>query len=55
MVRCEFEIKLSLSNIVSQDDLHIVDSLDISSDDPEYLQNLIESRGWGLSVLFVDE
>ena len=38
-----------------QGDLHIVDSLDIPTDDPEYIRALIESRGWGLSVLFVSE
>ena len=38
-----------------QQNLHIVDSLDMPEEDPEYLSNLVESRGWGLSVLFVDE
>ena len=38
-----------------QQNLHIVDSLDMPEEDHEYLSNLVESRGWGLSVLFVDE
>ena len=38
-----------------QDDLHIVDSLELPTDDPKYLENLVEERGWGPAVLFVDE
>lgn len=37
-----------------QDDLHIVDSLEIPTDDPQYLEDLVKERGWGISVLFVD-
>lgn len=40
---------------LAQDNLHIVDSLELPSEDPQYLRELIESRGWGLSVLFVDD
>jgi large subunit ribosomal protein L4 len=40
---------------IVQDDLHIVDSLDLPTDDPKYLEELIEARKWGLSVLFIDE
>lgn len=39
----------------AQDDLVIVDNLDIPSDDQKFMQNLIEKRRWGLSVLFVNE
>merc|ERR1711893_201605 len=48
-------LRVALSVKYAQDDLHIVDSLNMSSDDPEYIKDLIESRGWGLSVLFVDD
>lgn len=37
-----------------QDDLHIVDSLEIPTDEPQYLEDLISQREWGVSVLFVD-
>ncbi|XP_054264814.1 39S ribosomal protein L4, mitochondrial-like [Macrosteles quadrilineatus] len=44
----------TLSIKLSQDDLHIVDSLEIPTDEPRYLEDLISTRGWGISVLFVD-
>lgn len=44
----------SLTFKYNQDNLHIVDTLDIPSEEPEYLTELVESRGWGLSVLFID-
>merc|ERR1711868_32601 len=47
-------LKVALSVKYAQDNLHIVKSLDLSSDDPSYLTSLIESKEWGLSVLFVD-
>lgn len=47
-------LRSALSVKYAQDDLHIVDSLDLPSDDPTYLENVIESRNWGISVLFVD-
>ncbi|NXR38237.1 RM04 protein, partial [Zosterops hypoxanthus] len=37
-----------------QDDLHIVDSLEVPSRDPRYLQDLARFRHWGSSVLLVD-
>jgi large subunit ribosomal protein L4 len=37
-----------------QDDIHIVDNLEIPTDDPQYILDLIKSRGWGKSTLFVD-
>nr|CAD7257543.1 unnamed protein product [Timema shepardi] len=43
-----------LSVKLAQDDLHIVDSLDIPTDDPQYIEGLIESRNWGPSVLIID-
>ncbi|ELU14082.1 hypothetical protein CAPTEDRAFT_182691 [Capitella teleta] len=45
----------ALSVKYAQNNLHIVDSLEIPSSDPEYLEELIETRGWGLSVLFINE
>lgn len=48
-------LRVSLSVKYAQNDLHIVDSLDLPTDDPKYLKDLVESRGWGLSVLFVDD
>lgn len=48
-------LRSALSCKYAQDGFHIVDSLDIPSEDPEFLKDLIESRGWGLSVLFVDD
>lgn len=38
----------------SQDDLHIVDSLEIPTADPQYLVDLAQYRHWGRSVLIVD-
>jgi len=48
-------LRAALSVKFAQNDLHIVDSLDLPSDDSQYLKELVESRGWGLSVLFVND
>lgn len=45
----------ALSVKYAQNDLYIVDSLDIPSKDPQYLEDLIDTRFWGFSVLFVDD
>ncbi|KAG0720500.1 39S ribosomal protein L4, mitochondrial [Chionoecetes opilio] len=45
----------TLSAKFAQDDLKIVDSLDMPSDEAGYLEQLCESRNWGPTVLFVDE
>ena len=45
----------TLSVKLAQDDLHIIDNLDIPTDDPEYLRDLCEERLWGPSVLLVDD
>jgi len=37
-----------------QDDIKVVDDLEIPTDDPEFLQELVKQRGWGKSTLFVD-
>lgn len=44
----------TLSVKLAQDDLHIVDSLDIPTEDPDFIKQLIEQRNWGPSVLLVD-
>jgi len=37
-----------------QDDIHVVDNLDIPTDEPSFLTDLIKTRGWGKSTLFID-
>ncbi|GBP20436.1 39S ribosomal protein L4, mitochondrial [Eumeta japonica] len=48
-----------LSSMISiklaQDDLHVVNNLELPTDESQYLEDLIEKRNWGPSVLFVDE
>uniref|UniRef100_A0AAG5CV80 Large ribosomal subunit protein uL4m n=1 Tax=Anopheles atroparvus TaxID=41427 RepID=A0AAG5CV80_ANOAO len=44
----------TLSIKLAQDDLHIVKDLEIPTDDPQYLRDLVQARLWGPSVLFVD-
>lgn len=45
----------TLSVKLAQDDLHIVNNLEIPTDESNYMQELVKSRNWGPSVLFVDE
>ncbi|GAB0093405.1 39S ribosomal protein L4, mitochondrial [Sergentomyia squamirostris] len=45
----------TLSVKLAQDDLFVVNNLDIPADDPKFLQELIDTRNWGPSVLIVDE
>jgi large subunit ribosomal protein L4 len=45
----------TLSAKLAQDDLKVVRDLDIPTEDKTFIKNLIESRNWGPSVLFVDE
>ncbi|CAJ1054144.1 S ribosomal protein L4%2C mitochondrial [Xyrichtys novacula] len=47
-------LKVALSSKMAQDYLHIVDSLNIPTPDPQYLLDLIRQRHWGESVLIVD-
>ncbi|XP_041640159.1 39S ribosomal protein L4, mitochondrial [Cheilinus undulatus] len=47
-------LKVALSSKMAQDYLHIVDSLNIPTPDPQYLLDLIRHRHWGESVLIVD-
>lgn len=44
----------TLSIKFAQDDLHVVDSLEIPTEDSSFLEELAKSRNWGPSVLFVD-
>uniref|UniRef100_A0A8D8VU71 Large ribosomal subunit protein uL4m n=1 Tax=Cacopsylla melanoneura TaxID=428564 RepID=A0A8D8VU71_9HEMI len=44
----------TLSIKLMQDDLHIVKDLILPVEDPKYLEQLVEERCWGPSVLFVD-
>lgn len=48
-------LRSTLTVKFAQNDLHIVDSLDIPTDDPEYIEDLFASRFWGFSALFVDD
>lgn len=43
-----------LSIKLAQDDLHIIDELEIPTSEPSYVEQLVEERNWGPSVLFVD-
>ena len=44
----------ALSIKLAQDDLFITTDLELPSSDPAYMEELIEARHWGPSVLFVD-
>ncbi|KAL3269476.1 hypothetical protein HHI36_008545 [Cryptolaemus montrouzieri] len=44
-----------LSIKLAQDDLHVVNDIEIPSDEPQYIKELIKSRNWGPSVLIIDE
>lgn len=44
----------TLSAKLAQDDLHIVDDLEIPTEDPEYIRSLVDERKWGPAVLFIN-
>lgn len=44
----------ALSIKFAQDDLHLVDNLELPTEEQTYLEELVKSRLWGPSVLFVD-
>ncbi|CAK9794889.1 39S ribosomal protein L4, mitochondrial [Anthophora quadrimaculata] len=44
----------TLSVKLAQDDLYIINDLEIPTNEPSYIEQLIEERQWGPSVLFVD-
>lgn len=45
----------TLSVKLAQDDLHVVNDLEIPTDEPKFIEELVKARNWGTSVLFVDE
>lgn len=47
-------LKVALTVKLMQDDLHIVDTLELPTADPQYLLDLARFRRWGHSVLIVD-
>jgi len=44
----------TLSVKTIQDDIHVVENLDLPTEDPTYLTDLVRTRGWAPSVLMVD-
>ncbi|XP_018798330.1 PREDICTED: 39S ribosomal protein L4, mitochondrial [Bactrocera latifrons] len=44
----------TLSVKLAQDDLHIIDTVDMPTSDPQFIKKLIKERNWGPSVLIVD-
>lgn len=44
----------TLSVKFAQDDLHVVENLEIPTEDSSFLEELVKSRNWGPSVLFID-
>lgn len=44
----------TLSVKMAQNDLHVVNDLEIPTEDPEYIKNLMEKRKWGPSLLMID-
>ncbi|XP_044299656.1 39S ribosomal protein L4, mitochondrial [Varanus komodoensis] len=47
-------LKVALTTKLAQNDLHVVDSLEMPTSDPQYLLDLAHYRHWGASVLIVD-
>lgn len=45
----------TLSVKLAQDDLHIVNNLNIPTDESKFIEELFESRNWGPSALIIDE
>ncbi|XP_030052940.1 large ribosomal subunit protein uL4m [Microcaecilia unicolor] len=46
-------LKVALTTKLAQDDLHVIESLEVPTPDPQYLQDLAQYRDWGDSVLIV--
>ncbi|EEB15046.1 mitochondrial 50S ribosomal protein L4, putative [Pediculus humanus corporis] len=44
----------TLSAKLAQNDLHVVDNINIPTDDSQYMIDLMKERNWGSSVLIVD-
>lgn len=47
-------LRIAMTIKHAQDNLCVVDSLDLPSSDPQYLEDIAKQRYWGKSVLFVD-
>ncbi|XP_046713681.1 39S ribosomal protein L4, mitochondrial [Silurus meridionalis] len=47
-------LKIALTAKLAQDYLHVIDTLEIPTPDPHYLEELVRHRQWGESVLIVD-
>uniref|UniRef100_A0A8C4R9W6 Large ribosomal subunit protein uL4m n=1 Tax=Eptatretus burgeri TaxID=7764 RepID=A0A8C4R9W6_EPTBU len=47
-------LKVALTIKHAQDDLHIIDSVDLPTADPQYMMDFVRYRHWGDSVLIVD-
>lgn len=45
----------TLSVKFAQDDFHVVDNVNIPTEDSQYMLDLIRERQWGPSVLIVNE
>ncbi|RZC42532.1 39S ribosomal protein L4, mitochondrial [Asbolus verrucosus] len=45
----------TLSVKLAQDDLHVITDLEIPTDQASFIEELVKSRNWGPSVLFVDD
>lgn len=43
----------TLSSKFAQDDVRIVENLEIPTDDPKFIEKMIDERNWGISALFV--
>lgn len=50
-----FGLTSMLSIKLAQDDLHVVNDLELPTDEPTYIEELIKTRNWGPSVLLIDE
>ncbi|CAH1791036.1 unnamed protein product [Owenia fusiformis] len=48
-------LMIALTVKYAQNYLHVVDNFDIPTEDPEYLQDILDHRKWGLSALLVDD
>jgi len=48
-------LRTALTVKFHQNDLHIIDNLDLPTENPQYLEQILNERYWGPSVLFVDD
>ncbi|KAF5306206.1 hypothetical protein FQR65_LT07483 [Abscondita terminalis] len=50
-----FGLTSTLSIKFAQDDVHVVNNFEIPTDEPQFLKELVKTRNWGKSVLFINE